>query len=248
MEPRPARRPTPSMRPRQRARLTATPLLVAFALLALAALGAPARTAMPSLRQQPAVSERVHVWWNEDLARILHIEGLWSTSTAGEFVRMRPERDLDCRIELLEVLTGEVHSYALDRSGEVVLAHGWIMINQRDRLTLGGAGTDFGPACDPSKDVGTPIQLKSAVTWIEWNAGAWDRDLSVLEPTPTRRNESMLSLVLADAPASGAHVRYQFRNGRIERSPKLHDAAGGDLRFRQVRYPATGTVELLFCE
>lgn len=232
---------------------TRFPVLAGLSLLGLAALAFPARgpraTPIPTLAQSPAASAGTCIWWNEDLARIKGIDGLWSTITTGEFVVLRPERDTDCSVTLVDVLTGEVHTYGFDRSGEVVLANGWIMLNQRDHQTLGGEAEDFGPACDPTTDAlsDTPQVSKHAVSWIEWGPATWRRDNSVFAGDPNAKPEPILGLYLVDVPAEGAFIRYQTKRGEILRVPAEGGMFPDEQRFRQVHYRNSERTVLLFC-
>lgn len=229
---------------------TRFPVFAGLSLLGLAALAFPARgprvAPIPTLAQSPAASVGTCIWWNEDLARIKGIDGLWSTSTTGEYVVLRPERDTDCSVTLVDVLTGEVHTYGLDRGGEVVLANGWIMLNQRDHATLGGSAADFGPGCDPTSDALLLIS-QPAVSWIEWGPATWRRDNSVFAGDPKAKPEPILGLYLVDAPAEGAFIRYQTKAGEILRVPSEGGMFPDEQRFRQVHYRNSERTVLLFC-
>lgn len=194
--------------------------------------------------------ERVHVWWNEELASILGLEGYWNSVTEDGVVRLRPGQDLDCRLVLMEVLTGEVREYDFDRAGEVVLTNGWIMVNQRDHETLGVEGEDLGVPCEPDgvTSFSTSHINKHNVTWMEWSSGSWVKSEPDAEPAPDSSPNTVHSMIAGDSPEGGAVVRYQSKAGIVYRYPEEGSAEPMKLRFRQMRMHPTRVSLLLFCE
>lgn len=74
-------------------------------------------------------------WWNERNCRLVSLEGAWSAETSEGFARLRPDAE-DCAVALLSVHSGQVSHYPVSEEGEVVFAHGWIMVNPHDQATL----------------------------------------------------------------------------------------------------------------
>lgn len=71
--------------------------------------------------------EPAEVWWNEDFARLVNLEGSWSMESRADRIVFRPG-GLSSRVDLLAMLTGRIHSHEFQERGEVVLAHGFVMI------------------------------------------------------------------------------------------------------------------------
>lgn len=85
-----------------------------------------------------AAPEVRETWWNEEWARLVGLQGSWSVDSHADRIVMRPEGILS-RIEVLARLTGRLHSYEFEGKGEVVLAHGLIMVSTALPCLISGA-------------------------------------------------------------------------------------------------------------
>lgn len=107
---------------------------VAYGLATRARSGGPAGQDADPAALDPA-SEPVETWWNEEWARFVGMEGSWATDTSSAHTVIRPEGRY-CRVDLLARLSGRLHSYGFGPEGEIVLAHGWIIISPDRRCSI----------------------------------------------------------------------------------------------------------------
>ncbi len=126
----------------------------------------------------PAPLDTTHsVWWNEGAVSLVDMTGSFDMGIDdmgidGSLVRFRPEHD-ECSVTLLVEQTGEVIDYPLTTAGELVLALGWVIVNQGSRDTLNmeastsSGGCDFPSGCDE-------LFAREDITSVDYSGDCWE--------------------------------------------------------------------------
>lgn len=130
-------------------------------------------------------TEPVEIWWNQEWARLIGMQGSWKVEALDTHVVLRPEGK-NCTLEVFARLTGGLHSYEFQETGEVVLAHGWIMIAQAAACQLSGevagqlsTGGGWGRYGFSRKPFVESVELRGLEQW-ELKLPSNETELSVL--------------------------------------------------------------------